>query len=50
MALIVAFVNRSSLAEVSDYSVDVFVNEHHIAGPFEVKGHTRTDGWAALVK
>lgn len=50
MALIIALVNKSDLAEVSDYEVNVFVNERHIAGPFEVKKHRRSDGWQKLVK
>jgi len=50
MALIIALVNKSNLAEVSDYQADVYVNDRHIAGPFEVKGHKRSDGWAALIQ
>lgn len=50
MALIVAFVNKSNLAKHSDYEVQVYVNDRHIAGPFEVKGHDRSDGWQSLVK
>jgi hypothetical protein len=50
MALIIAFVNKSNLAKISNYQVDVYVNERHIAGPFEVKGHHRSDGWEVLVK
>ena len=50
MALIIAFVNKSNLAEVSDYEANVYVNERHIAGPFEVKGHKRSLGWQKLVK
>ena len=50
MALIVAFVNKSQLADVSNYRVDVYVNDKHIAGPFDVKGHKRRAGWRKLVK
>ena len=50
MALIVAFVNISELAPVSDYRVEVFVNQRQIAGPFIVKGHKRDDGWLKLVE
>jgi hypothetical protein len=50
MALIIAFVNKSNAAELSNYQADVYLNEHHIDGPFEVKGHKRSDGWQKLVK
>ena len=50
MALIIAFVNKSNLAEVSNYEVNIFVNQRHIAGPFEVDDHHRSDGWQKLVK
>jgi hypothetical protein len=50
VALIIAIVNKSNLAEISDYQVDVYVNQRHIAGPFEVTGHKRSDGWEVLVK
>jgi hypothetical protein len=50
MALIIALINRSNLAEISNYEVDVYVNQKHIAGPFKVKGHKRSDGWQKLVK
>ena len=50
MALIIALVNKSDLADVSDYRADVYINDKHIAGPFEVKGHEREKGWEALVK
>jgi hypothetical protein len=49
MALVVAFRNLSELAEVSDYEVTVFVNEHCI-DRHKVTGHTRSDGYLALVK
>lgn len=50
MALIIALVNKSNLADVSDYEANVYVNERHIAGPFWVKKHKRSDGWQKLVK
>lgn len=50
MALIIALVNKSALAPVSDYEATVYINETKIAGPFAVKGHKRKDGWEALVK
>jgi hypothetical protein len=50
MALIVSFVNISGLAEISDYRVEVWINEKRIDGPFVVKGHKRNDGWQKLVK
>jgi hypothetical protein len=50
MALIVAFINKSNLSEISDYQADVYLNERHIAGPFDIKGHERSDGWQNLVK
>ncbi len=50
MALIIAFVNKSGLADVSDYTADVYINDTKIAGPFTVTGHRRDDGWEALVK
>jgi hypothetical protein len=50
MALIVSFQNISNLAEISEYKVDVWVNNRHIAGPFIVSGHRRSDGWQELVK
>lgn len=50
MSLIIGLRNISSLAEVSDYEARIFINQHQIAGPFLVEGHTRSDGWEALVK
>lgn len=50
MALIISFVNQSGLAPKSNYKVDVWVNNTHIAGPFEVKDHIRDDGWLELLK
>jgi len=50
MALIIAFINKSNLADVSDYQVDIYVNERHIAGPYRFNGHKRSDGWQKLVK
>jgi len=50
MALVVSFQNISGLADVSDYKVDVWINDTHIAGPYRVKQHRRADGWQKLVK
>ena len=49
MALIVVFENKSNLADVSDYRVRVFVNDHLLSDT-PLKGHKRADGWEALVK
>lgn len=55
MSLIVIVTNRSKLAPVSDYTYEVLVGDGstersmHIAHG-EVKGHTRADGWQALLK
>jgi hypothetical protein len=55
MALILVFVNKSNLAPVSDYKVEVLVGDGSVerskvitAGT--VKGHRREDGWQALVQ
>ena len=50
MALIVSFKNVTELEPLSDYKVDVWINDHHIDGPFLLKHHKREDGWQALVK
>lgn len=50
MALIVVLTNISKLAPVSDYRVEVYVNHVQIAGPMLLKGHSRDQGWEALVK
>lgn len=55
MALILVFVNESHLAPVSDYKVQVLVGDGTPArsktiAVGAVKGHTRTDGWEALVQ
>jgi hypothetical protein len=55
MALIICFVNKSHLAEVSDYNVEVLVGDgsathSHTIYRGEVKGHTRSDGWQKLVQ
>lgn len=49
MALIIVAENISNLAEVSDYRVRVFVNDHQIAEG-NVTGHHRKDGWKALAE
>lgn len=50
MALILTFQNITALAPVSDYKVEVFVNDRRIDGPFLVTGHPRQEGYAALVQ
>ena len=55
MALIVVFVNKSDLAPVSDYSVQVLVGDgtpDHSKTIYQGKivGHRRSDGWQALVQ
>jgi len=47
--LVVAAVNQSEAARISDYNVIVYVNEHPIAW-LQVKGHCRADGWPALLR
>lgn len=49
MALIVTAVNVSGLDNVSDYVIEVRVNSRVIASGY-VKGHTRADGWRALLQ
>lgn len=55
MALILVFVNKSELAAISDYNVEVLVGD----GTYErskrisvgkVVGHVRDHGWKALVQ
>lgn len=55
MALILVFVNRSSLAPISDYDVEVLVGDgtaerSRTIARGQVQNHTRTDGWEALVQ
>jgi len=55
MALILTFVNQSSLAEISDYRVEVLVGNgstqgSHLITRGRVMGHRRRDGWRALVQ
>ena len=55
MALILVFVNKSELAPVSDYAVEVLVGDGTAAKSTRiaaglVKGHVRANGWKALVK
>ena len=55
MALILAFVNKSNLAPVSDYSVEVLVGDGSVERSRTiafgtVKGHRRDDGWEVLVQ
>lgn len=49
MAFILIAVNKSNLADVSDYGVEARINDTVIwRGP--VKGHTRADGWRELLR
>jgi len=50
VALIISFQNVTNLDEISDYKVDVWINERHIDGPFIVKGHERSKGYKPLVE
>ena len=50
MALIVSFKNVTDLDPISDYKVDIWINDRHIDGPFLLKHHKREDGWQALVR
>ena len=54
MALIVVFVNKSNLAEISDYTVQVMIGDGTRIGSRtiyrgEITGHNRSDGWLELV-
>ena len=54
MALIVVFVNKSSLAPMSDYDVRVLVGDgsaerSNTIYKGEILGHRRSDGWLELV-
>ena len=55
MALILVFVNKSDLAPVSDYNVEVLVGDGSPArsktiAAGRIVGHTRADGWKVLVR
>ena len=55
MALILTFVNKSGLAPVSDYIVQVLVGDgsterSQVIAEGTVHNHTRNDGWIALVR
>lgn len=55
MALIVAFVNTSDLAPISDYRYEVLVGDgtyerSQILARGDIKQHCRADGWRALVQ
>ena len=55
MALIICFVNKSDLAPISDYTVEVLVGDGTSAHSKtilreEVIGHRRSDGWQVLVE
>ena len=55
MALIVTLVNKSNLADVSDYNYQVLVGDGTLARSKVItagciKKHRRSDGWSALVQ
>lgn len=50
MALIVIAVNKSNLADISDYNVEVSVNGKHIIFRKRITGHVRAYGAAALLR
>ena len=54
MALILVFANKSNLAPVSDYNVQVMIGDGSVERSRtiysgEVTGHKRSDGWLELV-
>ena len=54
MALILALVNKSNLAPVSDYTYEVLIGDGGVNSKCiaqgTIKGHTRSDGWQVLVQ
>ena len=54
MSLILVIQNVSALAPVSDYKYEVLVGNgsprSRVLAKGEIKGHTRDDGWQALVQ
>lgn len=55
MALIVVFINKSQLAPISNYSVQVLVGDgtverSRILYEGTVEGHRRADGWPMLLQ
>ena len=55
MALIVTLVNKSQLADVSNYAYQVLVGDgsvdnSKVLAAGTIKKHYRVDGWAALVQ
>lgn len=55
MALIIAFVNKSNLAPVSDYTYEVLIGDGTASRSKTIArgtllGHARDDGWRALVR
>lgn len=55
MSLIVVLTNKSALAPVSDYNYEVLVGDgtpdgSDLIARGQVKAHTRSDGWKALVQ
>lgn len=49
MAFILVAVNKSNLADISDYDVEARVNDT-VIWRGAVCAHTRSDGWQALVR
>lgn len=55
MALILVLVNKSNLADISDYDGKVLIGDGTATGSKviatgHVKGHVRSDGWQKLVE
>jgi hypothetical protein len=55
MALILVFVNKSNLADISDYDVQVLIGDgtperSTVLKETRIEGHTRADGWETLVR
>ena len=55
MALILVFVNKSDLAAVSDYDVEVLIGDGTVVNSRTIHrqavyGHVRADGWEVLVQ
>ena len=55
MSLIVIVTNKSGLSPVSDYHYEVLVGDGTVERSVtlakgRVEGHTRTDGWKALIQ
>lgn len=55
MSLIIIFQNTTALTPISDYRYQVLIGDgtlerSHVIEDGIVQGHTRADGWIALVK